>query len=88
MILFCPPSSSPLHILATKIRIQQEVVPWLIAQFAFYCSDYPTEELVNTMCQMLTAIIKRDTIKGLASNYERMAAAAHRLNTLDNFLFK
>ena len=40
------------------------------------------------MCQMLTAIIKRDTIKGLASNYERMAAAAHRLNTLDNFLFK
>ncbi len=55
---------------SVAIRIQQVVVPWLIAMFGI---DYVAEATPDLLRQMIAAIVKKENIKGLSATYNSLA---------------
>ena len=66
-------SQNPLVVLKSKsvaIRLQQVVVPWLIAMFGM---DYVSEATPDLLRQMIAAIVKKENIRGLSATYDSLA---------------
>ena len=46
--------------------LQKSIVPWLVAIFGV---DYPTQITADIVRQMVRALVKRDSIKGLGERF-------------------
>jgi hypothetical protein len=52
------------------IRIQQTVVPWLIAMFGI---DYIAQVSPEILRQMIAVVVKKENLKGLGHTYDKLA---------------